>query len=58
MPTDSTDVTAALEAALTRPDLKKQFVALGQARVREEFDVKAVGGQVKKLYDELIQAKK
>ena len=49
---------SALEDALTRPELKKQFAALGRRRVREEFDVAAVGGRVKKLYDELIEEKK
>lgn len=55
---DPEEFHAKLDAALKNPELARALAAEGHALVRQQFDTKAIGGQVKKLYDELIEEKK
>ncbi len=48
----------ALEDALSNRETTTRFAAAGRALVEEKFDTNALAGQVKKLYEELIQEKK
>jgi glycosyltransferase involved in cell wall biosynthesis len=44
----------AVDAAMSRPDLRARLADAGRDMVRAEYDQSAIAGQVKKLYDELL----
>jgi alpha-maltose-1-phosphate synthase len=48
----------AVDMMLQKPDLARRMAAQGRELVCGHFDVAAVGGQVKKLYEELINEKR
>jgi alpha-maltose-1-phosphate synthase len=43
--------------ALTKPMLRNRFAAAGRELVKAKFDTTVLGGQVKKIYEELIKEK-
>lgn len=55
---DPTGLHEAINTALARPDLRKQFAASGAALVAANYDTNELGGQVKKLYEQLIDEHK
>jgi len=46
-----------LDRTLTEPARSREMVAFGAAKVREQYSVNALAGQMKRLYEELIEAK-
>lgn len=48
----------ALEQALLKPELTMQFAAAGQSLVGAKYDTNVLGGQVKKLYQQLVEEHK
>lgn len=55
---DPTSFHESVQMALTKPELARNFAANGQEYVRRNFDTAVLGGQVKKLYAELIEERK
>jgi alpha-maltose-1-phosphate synthase len=55
---DPTGFLASLHQALTKPLATKRAGELGRERVRAEYDAVVIAGQVKRLYEELIEAKR
>jgi glycosyltransferase involved in cell wall biosynthesis len=49
---------SAIEDALSNQGLTMRFAAAGRALVTEKFDTNVLAAQVKRLYEELIKAKK
>lgn len=47
-----------VEIALTKPKIAARFGETGRALVLAKYDVNAIGAQVKKLYEELVEEKK
>lgn len=55
---DSTGFHQSLHDALSRPQATKRAGELGRERVCAEYDAVVIAGQVKRLYEELIEAKR
>jgi glycosyltransferase involved in cell wall biosynthesis len=48
---------AALAQTLANPQLAREMVEHGRAKVRENYSVNALAGRMKELYEELVEAK-